>query len=238
MAINILTVSGQPAITGSSDDYGIATNVVSCHADTLTEAMVGQLPNPTGLPEVRGRRRWQEWVAGRGYLVWGTFEGITGEFSEDDLTQYDFDSSFEAKRLEAHPKIDQLVQKYGGVVQEDGTIYWPLKLPQKQSRGNGVSKSQAAAGEKNPLFGEDSYAELQAVFRITEVRRSIPSRLLTEIGTIVKSLPGGHPTPPNRDWLTMPFRTTKRGNVVQITRELLLGPHGGWPKDIYEFLVV
>lgn len=231
----LISPQGQPKISGSIDQYGIAVVRVNWFASDLDEAIYGSAPNPTGLSESVGKRTFSDWADGNGYLVASTFEGITGSMGEDELTTYEFDSSFAENRIEAHPKIATLITKYGGQVQEDGTIYWPLATPQIKSSGTGLGSGKTSS-EKNPLFGNAIYVELQAVFRINEVRRTIPERYMSEIGKIVSGLPEGFPTPAGRNWLTLPFRATKRGNVYQIGRELLLGPNGGWPKDIYELI--
>lgn len=234
----LLAPPGQPKITGSRDDYGIASVRVAWFATDLAEAMFGPAPNPTGLTEAVGKRTFSDWADGNGYLVSSTFEGIAGNASEEELVTYEFDSSFAENRIEAHPRIVTLIKKYGGQVQDDGTIIWPLTLPQvNRGAGSGLSTGKSST-DKNPMFGNASYVELQAVFRINEVRRELPARYLSDIGKLVESLPGGHPTPPGRNWLTMPFRSVTRGNVAQITRELLLGPPGGWPKDIYELITL
>lgn len=222
--------------SGSIDKYGVVSLAVPFYVDGLAEAIAGSLPNDTSLGENIGKRRFNPWAGGSGYIVLATFEGCDASLLDrEDKFFWEFDSSFAERRLESHPKIKDLITKYGGQVQDDGTIFWPLTYSATSNSGTGFGGTAVAA--KNPLFGADSYVELQAVFRMTKIRSS-PSRDLVErIGTIKKDLPVSVATPSGRDWLVMPPKVSERGNVITEQDEWLLGPPGGWPADIYELLV-
>lgn len=224
---------------GSVDKYGVCSLVLPFFADSVDEAAYGALPNETSFGENLGKRRFKPWL-GRdgGYLVTATFEGAVGSpnLDSDDKFFWEFDSSFAERRLESHPNIQTLITKYGGQIQDDGTIFWPVTYSPKNTSSTGLGTTSAVA-TKNPLFGGDSYVELQAVFRMTKLRSRPSSDLLEQIGAIKKDLPVAVATPQGRDWLIMPPRVAERGNVVTETHEWLMGPHGGWPPDIYEFIV-
>lgn len=222
---------------GSKDKYGIISHSVPYYCESLADAAYGTLPNDTGFGENRAKRTWQPWAGGTGYIVVAVFEGADPSLIDSESFYWEFDSSFAERRLESHPRIKDLITKYGGQVQDDGQIFWPLTYSEKVS-GSGLSGSAASSSNKNPLFGADSYVELQAVFRAVRIRSSPSSDLLDRIGTIKKDLPVSVTTPANRDWLIMPPRVAERGNVVTETEEWLIGPPGGWPQDIYELLVV
>lgn len=219
--------------TFSKDDYGVSTFIVPFYCEDAEEAADGALPSPVaGLAETPGKRAGRQWEGG-GYVVTAVFEGITGSFDEDE-NNAEFDSSFKHADIRGHPNLQKLLNKYGGTVQDDGTITWPLVISSSSGSGFGSSKS---ASTKNPMFGNESYLELGAVFRNTQIKRSMPSDLLDRIGQIKKSLPDGLPTPANRDWLIFPPRAYVRGSVIQVVNEWLLGPVGGWP-EVQELLVL
>jgi hypothetical protein len=216
----------------SKDEYGVSSWVVPFHCADAEEADSGSLPSPVGLPENVGKRNGREWDGG-GYVVYATFEGMTPGFNEDK-NFWEFDSSFKNIDIRAHPKIQELITKYGGQIQDDGTITWPLIISAKSSGAFGASKSSST---RNPMYGADTALELNAVYRSTKIRKNVSSDLLDRIGTIKKGLPDGLPTPPNRDWLIFPPRAYERGNVVQEVDEWLLGPVGGWP-EVQELMVI
>ena len=84
------------------------------------------------------------------------------------------------------------------------------------------------------MFGVTTYLVLNAVFRHTYLRRTIPNDLLNRVGTTRSNLPEGFPTPPSRNWLVMPPKVGKRGNVYEISEEWMLSKPGQlWPEAIY-----
>jgi hypothetical protein len=116
----------------------------------------------------------------------------------------------------------------------DGRILFPEKLTSSKSSGSGLSGSKSTSGDKNPLFGMTTYLVLNAVFRHTYLRRTIPGDLLDRVGTTVDRLPESFPTPAGRNWLVMPPRAGKRGNVFEISEEWTLSKPGEkWPDAIY-----
>lgn len=220
--------------TFAKDDYGVVSFTIPFACDSMEEASAGSLSSGLSLPENPSKRTGREWEGGQGkWVVQAVFEGAVGDLNEDRYF-WEFDSSFKHADIRGHPRLQELIRKYGGQIQDDGTINWPLTLPTKNSNAFGAAKNQS---NKNPMFGADSYLELGAVFRGTRIRRSVSSDLLDRIGTIRKSLPQGLPTPPNRDWLVFPPRAYERGNVIQEVDEWLLGPIGGWP-EVQELVVL
>jgi hypothetical protein len=232
-------------IKGKTDEHFIGSITASYKVDTLLEAMFTRItpPEDVPFPEKPGGRVFEQWKGG-GYLLNVTFEGQTGDQNNftypDGLDfQWTFDSSFAEQRIEKHPNIKALIVKYGGRVEDDGTIVWPLQLPTATARGGfGGSTAVADPDGKNPMFGNQTYPEWAAVFRMTKTVRTLPGDILTRIGKIRKKLPvPGALTPEGRDWLVMPPHVTGRGDVKVITDEWLISPPGGgWPPDIHDFL--
>ena len=84
------------------------------------------------------------------------------------------------------------------------------------------------------MFGQSTYLVLHAVFRRTYLVRRVPKDLLDGVGTTRERLPGGLPTPKGRNWLIMPPKVARRGNVFEITEEWMLSKPGQkWPEAIY-----
>lgn len=220
--------------SGTVDKYGVGSLTVPYFVEDYHEALFGVLPNETGMGENSAKRQVRPWASGKGYIVLATFEG-GGDRVDSEKFFWEFSPSFAERRLESHPRIKDLITKYGGQVQDDGTIFWPLTY---SSKSGSTGLNSGAVSSKNPLFGTESYVELQAVFRMVKLRSQPSSDLLERIGKIKKDLPVNVPTPKGRDWLIMPPLANERGNIIMETDEWLLGPPGGWPKDIYELLVI
>ena len=81
-------------------------------------------------------------------------------------------------------------------------------------------------------------AVLRAVFRHTYLRRTLPGGLLDKIGKIRQGLPEGFPTPNERDWLCMAPKVGRRGNVYEISEELMLSAPGGWPEAVHGLIQI
>jgi hypothetical protein len=233
-------------IKGKTDEHGIASITVSWKVDTILEAVVQPLPDPSGLalPEALGKRTFEAWRGG-GFLVNASYDGAVGgqiqtTYPDGLEFQWEFDSSFAEQRIEKHPNIKALIRKYGGRVEEDGTIVWPLELPTANAGGGGFGGSNIVTDPngKSPMFGNQTYPEWMAVFRMTRAVKTIPPDILTRIGKTHANLPVPGPlTPQGRDWLVMPPKLSRAGNVYRLMDEWLISPAGGpWPADIREFI--
>ena len=216
-------------LSGSRDERGLISLAVPWNCATLAETLFVGGAFPFGLPEV-GRAISQ--LDDGSYQVTINFQGI--EDAEGQADSFEFDSSFREEPIESHPAIDQIKRQYGGSLNSDGRITFPEKLPGGSAGSGGLNGRRAGAGEKNPMFGVTTYLVLNAVFRHTYLRRSIPGNLLDRVGTTIGSLPEGFPTPPGRNWLIMPPKVGRRGNVYEISEEWMLSKPGQvWPEAIY-----
>lgn len=216
--------------SGSRDERNVFTWTVPFYAATLEEVgTVGGIP-PLGLTETG--RTFSELDAG-GYQVDITYEGIPDGEDRDQET-IEFDADFKEEPLAAHPAWATIKDKYKGSVDSTGAVKFEEFLD-KAYKG-ALGGTQSGGKVKNPLFGTKSYLELSVIFRRTRVVETLPGNLLTSIGTIQNSLPDGLPTPDDRNWLVMPPKVVKRGNVWQIRDEWKLSPKGGWPPEVYQFI--
>lgn len=216
--------------SGSRDERNVYSLTVPWYAPTLDEVgTVGGAP-PLGLTETG--RTWDELDAG-GYRVDITHEGIPeGEDKEQETIE--FDADFKEEPLPAHASWLTIKEKYKGSVDSTGAVKFDEFL-ERAYRGS-LGGTQSGNKVKNPLFGLKTYLELSVIFRRTRIVETLPSNLLSSIGSIQQSLPDGLPTPENRDWLVMPPKVTKRGNVWQIRDEWKLSPKGGWPPEVYNLI--
>ena len=215
-------------LSASRDERGLVSISVPWNCKTLAETMSVGGGAPFGLPET-GRQVSQ--LEDSSYQVTITYEGTENE-SEDE--SYEFDSSFREEPIESHPKINQIKKYFGGVLGDDGRITFPDKLPNASGEGAGLGGGESTNSEKNPMFGQSTYLVLNAVFRRSYLKRRISKDLLDGVGTTRERLPGGLPTPNDRNWLVMPPKVARRGNVFEITEEWMLSKPGEpWPKAIY-----
>jgi hypothetical protein len=220
-------------LTASRDDRRLVSVSVPWNCKTLGETMTVGGGHPFGLPET-GRQVSQ--LEDGSFQVSITYEGTENELPEDE--SYEFDSSFREEPIESHPNIALIRSHFGGTTSDDGRITFPERLPRKSTSGAGLSGNESSgAGEKNPMFGQSTYLVLHAVFRRTYLKKKVPKNLLDEAGTTRDKLPGGLPTPKGRNWLVMPPKVSKRGNVFEITEELLLSKPGEkWPPAVYRLI--
>ena len=216
-------------LSASRDERRLVSVTVPWNCKTLAETMTVGGGTPFGLPET-GRQVSQ--LEDASFQVNITYEGTEGE--PDDEATYEFDSSFREEPIESHPKIDRIKRRFGGETGEDGRIVFPEKLPGDAGQSSGLSAWESRSAERNPMFGQSTYLVLHAVFRRTYLKRRLPAGLLDEVGTTRERLPGGLPTPKGRNWLVMPPKVGKRGNVFEVVEEWMLSKPGEkWPEAIY-----
>ena len=219
-------------LRGSRDERGLISLTIPWIVGSLEEVLSVGGGEVLGLVETK--RDWNDHDAGK-FLVNITYEGGQGDSGQADT--YEFDSSFGEEPIESHPAIEAIKAAYGGSVGADGKITFPETMPSKQSSGGtGLGGGPTNNPGKNPLFGLTTYLVTKAVFRHTYLRSSFPSSILDKIGTIVNQLPAQFPTPSGRNWLVMPPKVTKHGNMYEITEELMLSAPGGWPAAVYKLI--
>jgi hypothetical protein len=183
---------------------------------TVDEALTGELPTkPTSLPEVG--RKFVEWdVDNHGFLIDVSFEGIINEPGKEE-EQYLIVGEWREERIEAFPKRQELIEKYGAY-EEDGLLKFPQYLPAKGQGSGSFQNTTKSKGELNPLFGTTSYPVLRLVATQTMVRERVPASVFSEVGNVVKKLPAGFQDPPKRVWIVDTPQVRRRGNTWEIVR--------------------
>jgi len=229
-------------ITGKTTREGLATFTVPYHVDTLAEALDAGDSTFLGIPIVE--RSFTERTGGtdHGFDVVVTYEGLSDEKEEGDVETYEWRGSFSKEPIETHPKINALIATWGGRIGADGKITWDPKKPDGsgEAQGEGLDLGEdSTEDEKNPMYGNDTYLVLGAIFSRNRVVKTIPKDVLENIGKIQKSIPwGDFPTPAGRDWLGMAPTISQRGNAYEIADNLMLSAPGGWPGPIHELITV
>ena len=218
---------------GSKDEQGIVSWTIPYFVEEIADIFtVGTEPPYAGLLETG--RSWSD-ISGAGIKVEVTYEGYSGEDPTLEDPVYDFNPNFKEETLIAHPLWPEIKEFYKGIYDEESK---QIKFDEfLSSNATGLSAGDRPK-KKNPMFGVETFLSLGIAFQKTIVRESVPANLLSEIGTIVESLPGGFPTPAGRDWLVMPPKISQQGSVFRITEELLLSPPGGWPKKVYKLIQI
>lgn len=230
---------------GDRDELGMVTWTVPYYVeDPIDIFAVGKTPPLDGLKEVG--RSWSD-IEGAGIQVDVTFEGYSSESGEggstnpeDEEPQYEFDASFKEETLVAHPDWQNIKDFYEGTYdKETKQVKFNEFLSLKASGGGFVIQEDGSKrGLANPLFGVETFLNLSVIFRETRLYSSIPENILESIGTIDQTIPGGFPTPPDRDWLIMPPRIRQSGEVFRVSREWLLSPAKGWPSKVYDYITI
>jgi hypothetical protein len=220
---------------GEVDKKNIITLTVPYAVDLLDEVLsVGNNP-PFGLTQV-GRSFSQE-PDGAYYIVQVKYEGIQGTPGSPGQPAsepvYEFDSGYTEENIEAHPDIVRIKKEYGGTEDKDHLINFdPLKPAVKGSvQGAGLGDFGKDL-ERNKMYGRHHYLALKATFRKTYTTKVLPADFLDHIGAIRKKLPAHFPTPKNRDWLVQPPKAILRGNVYEVTEEMILSEKGGWTEVV------
>lgn len=175
-----------------------------------------------------------------------TYEGFPdseGDPSEEEslaVAKWEVDYEFSEEPIEAHPKIEKIKENYGGVV-EDGEITFPEKLPSKVSSENGLGGVSRKKGDRNPLFGQETYPRLTTIVSVTYGVRSLPSDLANRAGQILDNIPNA----PNsiarldtegRNWFRMPPKVKQRGGTWEITEEYRLSLPDGWTEELVDVI--
>jgi hypothetical protein len=160
------------------------------------------------------------------YIVTATYEGENNQVAEQSSTSaeregkiYEWSPSFEQTDIANHPRIDFLLDKYQGVVDEGtGAVSFPKNLTQAE---DGLAGSNNPEGV-NPMFGVTEFLSLGGTWSEQSLENDIPDAVFTSIGKVVSEVPGRLPTPQGRFWLTLPPVVVQHGNKWRVTRRFML----------------
>lgn len=143
---------------------------------------------------------------GEQHVVTATYEGMAKKGLVNKLYSWQPSESMDA--IETNLNFWEIVKKYSGYEQEPGSGDFNMWPDIKAKKGS----------TKNPMIGVDSFLNLGGEWSETEVVEEISSDVWSEMWTIVDSVPGELPTPPNRYWLVLPPAIDQRGACFALTR--------------------
>lgn len=178
---------------------------------------------------------------GRYASLW-TFQGVNGDGKSVTFKRrgqsydYGFDPGFSQVPIQVHADFDALREKYQGYPGNDGTtVIWPAELAEPEgSGGSALSKSGGDGAKLNPMYGIQSFFEMDGVYRYRYAETQLPAGLLKGVGRIAGTLPGNPPALTNgRNWLKAPTSYQRKGLVYDITEYYWLSRRGGWPAPVY-----
>jgi len=206
-------------IEGGTDELDITSITVPYMARSLEEARTVALGRiVSGLPEKN-----RTFTAGAGglYIVHVLYEGQPPIFG-DQPTKFviGLKTAYTEEPIEAHPKINEIVEKYNGQWDENGNVHFPPTYTPKTS-ARGAAKT-ATKEKKNPYCGVQKRKKLEISYTRTYASGRLPASLILNIGHVI-STPPGFPSdvtlPSKSKWLIMPLEAPQRGNVFEITEE-------------------
>ncbi len=250
---DIIKTVGQ---TFSTDDIGVTTWTCRYYvASQDNYHKAGEDAPVPGLVETNRQGTDQKGMGDgggkEGMIVTVTYEGIVDQkYAGIENARIEFDASYTEEPLEAHPMWFLLKKVFQASYDEEGgKVVFPEKLP-NDSAGVDVAGTfglrsiiNKESGEefvKNPMFGEETFLSLGAVFRRTYAVDKIPPYIINTIGTVYEKLPdefGSLDLPSGkRNWMQQPFKLSRRGGAYVITDELLQSPIGGWNEILYRRL--
>ena len=236
-------IYGTPIIhveTDETDKIGIRTLVLSqlwqsTKANPTQAELDAETPAP---PEVPGgvyligqqTRR----SGGAMNSTW-TFEGINGNgksvtFKDrSNSLDYEFQPGFSERSILQLPNIQSLIEQYGGTL-IDGTVTFPSTLPGTKS-GAGLSGSKSSEGQPNPMFGRETYFNVDGTYSFRYASVSRPSQ--NGVARITMDLPGDPPSYSGRNWLKLPVHYQRRGPIYECLEQYWHSEDGGWPAELY-----
>jgi hypothetical protein len=228
--------------SGGRDENMISSFSVSYYAPSIGEVTTVGEVRFQGL--VEHGRSWQALNDGTdGWIVTVSYKGYTEdeEPAPEDTEQWNLNFDFSEEPIESHPNLKAIKEAFGGYYEEPGG---PLKFPEfmpKESKGKGGlgGKGKAKPGDKNPMFGNATYAVMTARVTRTWSSKKIPKNAINDIGKVYTSIPGAPDSIADvdfgsRTWMAMPPKISQNGDVWRIEDEWLLSPLSGWVEEIYE----
>ena len=240
----------------STDDIGVTTWTCRYYVSSKDDYHnAGAAAPVTGLVETNREGQDQKGMGEdggkEGMIVTVTYEGIVdNNFAGIKNARVELDASYGEETLLSHPDwLDLKVLFDGEYDEESGQLRFSETLTdtdsvsrvQGLSTAFGLSSTVNADGKmelKNPLFGEETYLTLGAIFRRTYAVSEIPGDILNKVGSVVDALPDEFAAADlaSRNWMQQPFKISRRGGAFVITDELLQSPIGGWNEALYKGL--
>lgn len=242
----------------STDDIGVTTWVCKYYVSSKDDYHKAGSDAPLdGLVEVsrdgQDQKGMGEDGGKEGMIVTVTYEGIVEQnLAGIQNARIEFDASYSEEPIDAHPNILGIRAAFGGVFDEEkGKMIFPPTITDIPGPGSlmetfGLEAADVAFNGtqevKNPMFGEETFLSLGAVFRRTYAVSEIPDYIVNLIGTVYQKLPNEFRNldlpSGERNWMQQPFKLSRRGGAYVITDEWLQSPIGGWNEPLYRALQV
>lgn len=194
--------------------------------DTENETLTVGEASVLGLPE--DDRDAQQELEGAGrYRVTITYKGMTSD-SQAEKESWNGRLSFREEKLETHPFIDLILERYEGKIEGAGDekkIVFPEFLSEK-SQGRGLDGSSKKTQQRNPMFSATTYPQQIGEVEHEYYRTSLPSDIYTRSGRVVQALPGRSDieTPEGYVWLMQPPEFSNEGDGWRIRDRYQLVP--------------
>lgn len=142
---------------------------------------------------------------------------------QDDLAEratreppvYSLTAGFEEEPIEAHPRINQLMEQYCGYW-EDGRVVFPPTLSSGSGGLGGTGREK-----KNPMFGVTKYKKPSATFSIQYKSKEFPQDIIAGAGRIARPPKSPNP-PPGMAWMKLPGKFVEEGGIYTVTEEYIL----------------
>ena len=207
-------------VSGGRDQNGICSVQVPYYAETFGDVFEVGAGGYGGLQETG--RSFQANADGT-FTVHITCEGAPLKSGQSlpgrDNPTYTMNSTFEEEAIEAHPKINEIVTKYGGTWKE-GKVTFPPKMPADKSKnltGLALLSATESNAKPNPMSGVEKYKKLSVQWEVAYAAGVIPSDVISRVGTVISNPPGNPPKLDGRTkWLVMPPTANKKGNLAEI----------------------
>ena len=246
----------------STDLIGIRTLILrqywQCEQTAPSQdELDGMKPNVPGVPgglQLMGEQTMKE--RGRYATMW-TFQGVNGNGksvtfkTRGNSIDYGFDPGFSQVPIQVHKDFSALMNKYQGSVSNDGTtVIWPPELADSSSDSSNpltispigtpfssasIGGAQGGSQSLNPMFGVQSFFEMDGIYRYRYAETSLPGGLQNGVGRIAGGLPGNPPPlTDGRNWLKAPTAFQRKGYIYDITEYYWLSRRGGWSAQVYK----
>jgi len=228
-------------IRGGMDRHGVAYLSLPLLAKTYLEAFTIGDASLYGLPLVN--REWVTNEAGQIIVTLsysGEVEGNNSSGNEAGAIgaiTYGLKPQFGEEPIETHPRLKELMEKYGGYWEggkPGGRVLFPSELP-KGTALAGLGRKQATS-QRNPMSGVDKWKPVLVTWTRSYAARQIPGDILSRIGNVITNPPGNPPELPNRTrWLVEcpDWDDSDSGNVGRITEIYSLLPEDA-PEEQYQ----
>jgi hypothetical protein len=209
-----------PTKSGSQTRKGFVSFARTYTVSTEAEARSAGALSIDGIPVTD--RRWERIQSGtERWRVTVSYEGIDQDQSPEEGS-VGIKQVVREEPIEAHPRIEQLKEQYGGTEDDEGNVKFPVRLPEgKGGSGTGFGSRKGRAG-RNPMYGMKTFPKRGAEWTRTYFRKSLPSDLLDKAGRTTATLPGGVKAPPGKLWVYGPSEAVEKGASIQITERATL----------------